>query len=142
MKDIVRATGVVSFYINGVLEAHENLVLSLGKRWIAERSAGVAAAPITHIGVGTGSTPAAAGQLGLVTEVARQPLTAPTSVLPDSATLRAEAVFPAGVGNGPLVEAGLFTNAVAGVCVARTVFGVKNKDPDDVFTIVWGITIS
>ena len=142
MKDTVFATGVVSFYINGVLEAHENLVLTLGKRWIAGRSAGVSSDPISHIGVGTGSTPAAAGQGGLVAELVRQPLSVAPTVLPDSATFRAEAVFPAGVGVGPLVEAGLFTDAVAGVCVARTVFGVKNKDPDDVFTIVWDITIS
>ena len=56
--------------------------------------------------------------------------------------MRYEATFPAGTGTGALTEAGLFTAAAAGTCVARTVFAVKNKGADDIFTVVWEITIN
>lgn len=142
MKDGVKATGLVSIYRNGVLEQQANLVLQLGKQWIAKRCTGQDSTLVTHIAVGTGTTPAGDTQLALVTEVARVALAQAGAVNSGTATMRYEAVFPAGVATGPLTEAGLFNAASGGLCVARTVFDVKNKGPEDVFTVVWEITIS
>ena len=142
MKDNVKATGLVSIYRNGKLEQQENLVLTLGKQWIAKRCTGQESTLVTHIAVGTGTTAAAVGQTALVAEVARVALTQAGSVTVGTATLRYEAVFSAGVASAALTEAGLFNAASGGLCVARTVFDVKNKGPEDVFTVVWEITIS
>ena len=142
MKDSIKATGLVSIYRNGVLEQQNNLVLTLGKQWIAKRCTGQDSSLVTHIAAGTGTTPAAVGQTALTTEIARVALVQAGAILPSTATMRYEAVFPVGVGSGPLTEAGLFNAASSGLCIARTVFDVKNKGPEDVFTVVWEITIS
>lgn len=142
MMDFIKATGLVSIYRNGLMQQQKNLVLTLGKEWVARRCVGIENAGVSHMAVGTGTTPAADSQTGLVTELIRVPLSEAASVNPSSSTMRFAASFVEGVGTGPLTEAGLFTAAVSGICVARTVFSVKNKEPDDIFTVVWEITIS
>ncbi|MNY58259.1 hypothetical protein D3C86_1945800 [compost metagenome] len=47
------------------------------------------------------------------------------------------ATFGEGVGSGAVTEAGLFNAATGGVLTNRSVFGVKNKEPEDIFTINW-----
>lgn len=142
MKENINATGLVSIYRNGVLEQQRNLVLNLGKQWIAKRCTGQDSTLVTHIGVGTGTTAASGSQLALVAEIARVALAQAGAVIASTATMRYEAAFPAGVATGPITEAALFNAATGGLCVARTVFDVKNKGPEDVFTVVWEITIS
>lgn len=144
MIDSIKATGVVSIYdANGHLLDTNNTVLTLGKEWIAQRCTGEMSALVTHLAVGTSSTAVAVGQTGLVAENARVALNAAGAVKPaNKNVMRYEATFAAGVGTGALTEAGLFTAASAGTCVARTVFAVKNKGADDVFTVVWEITIN
>lgn len=142
MKDSIKATGLVSIYRNGVLEQQRNLVLDLGKQWIARRCTGQDSTLVTHLAAGTGVTATSGSQLGLVSEIARVALSAAGSVVSSTATMRFEGVFPAGVATGPVTEAGLFNAASGGICVARTVFDVKNKGPEDIFTVVWEITIS
>lgn len=142
--DGIRATGVVSFYdVSGKLLDSTNTVLTLGKEWIAQRCTGQMASPVTHIAVGTGTSAVTLPDPGLGAEIARVALAQAGAVNPSNKTvIRYEASFAEGVGVGPLTEAGLFTAAVGGVCVARTVFPVKNKGADDVFTVVWEITIN
>lgn len=144
MIDSIKATGVVSIYdANGHLLDVNNTVLTLGKEWIAQRCTGEVSTLVTHLAVGTSSTAVAVGQTGLVAENARVALNAAGAVKPANRNvMRYEATFNAGVGTGALTEAGLFTAASAGTCVARTVFAVKNKGADDVFTVVWEITIN
>lgn len=144
IKDGVKATGVVSIYdAFGNLIQSNNTVLTLGKEWIAQRCTGELSSLVTHIAVGTNNTPVTVADTGLKAEVGRAPLVLPGAVNPaNKAVIRYEATFAAGVGTGALVEAGLFTAAGAGTCVARTVFSVKNKGPEDIFTVVWEITIN
>lgn len=144
MIDSIKATGVVSIYdANGHLLDVNNTVLTLGKEWIAQRCTGEMSTLVTHLAVGTSSTAVAVGQTGLIAENARVALNAAGAVKPaNKNVMRYEATFNAGVGTGALTEAGLFTAASAGTCVARTVFAVKNKGADDVFTVVWEITIN
>lgn len=144
MIDSIKATGVVSIYdANGHLLDVNNTVLTLGKEWIAQRCTGEMSTLVTHLAVGTSSTAVAVGQTGLIAENARVALNAAGAVKPTNKNvMRYEATFATGVGTGALTEAGLFTAASAGTCVARTVFAVKNKGADDVFTVVWEITIN
>lgn len=144
MIDSIKAAGVVSIYdANGHLLDVNNTVLTLGKEWIAQRCTGEMSTLVTHLAVGTSSTAVAVGQTGLIAESTRVALNAAGAVKPaNKNVMRYEATFAAGVGTGALTEAGLFTAAFAGICVARTVFAVKNKGADDVFTVVWEITIN
>ena len=145
MKDFVKATGVVSI-INartGEVLGVNNTVLTLGKEWIAQRCTGQVSTLVTHIAVGTSTTAVSVGQTALVAENARVALNAAGAVKPaNKNVMRCEATFNAGVGTGALTEAGLFTAVSAGTCVARTVFAVKNKGVDDIFTVIWEITIN
>ena len=140
----IRATGVVRFYdVSGELLCSTNTVLSLGKEWIAQRCTGQEASLVTHMAVGTGTSAVTPQNTMLGAEIARVPLAQAGAVNPfKKAAIRYEAFFVEGVGAGPLTEAGLFTAAVGGVCVARTVFPVKNKGADDIFAVVWEITIN
>ena len=143
--DGIKATGVVSF-VNlrtGEVLDSTNMVLTLGKEWIAQRCTGQVSTLVTHIAVGTSTTAVSVGQTALLAENARVALNAAGAVKPaNKNVMRYEATFNAGVGTGALTEAGLFTAASAGTCVARTVFAVKNKGVDDIFTVVWEITIN
>lgn len=143
--DGVKATGVVSF-VNlrtGEVLDSSNMVLTLGKEWIAQRCTGQVSSLVTHIGVGTSSQPAGLGDTALLAEIGRVALTTQGAVIPaNKNVMRFEATFGAGVAVGPLVEAGLFTAPSGGTCVARTVFSVKNKDSDDIFSVIWEITIN
>ena len=143
--DGIKATGVVSF-VNlrtGEVLDSTNMVLTLGKEWIAQRCTGQVSSLVTHIAVGTSSQPVALPDVGLLAEIGRVALTAQGAVVPATKNvMRFEATFGAGVAVGPLVEAGLFTAAIGGTCVARTVFSVKNKDADDIFSVIWEITVN
>jgi hypothetical protein len=120
-----------------------NTVLTLGKEWIAQRCTGEMSTLVTHLAVGTSSTAVVVGDTSLKAENARVALNAAGAVKPaNKNVMRYEATFNAGVGTGALTEAGLFTASTAGTCIARTVFAVKNKGVDDVFTVVWEITIN
>ena len=145
INDGIKATGVVSI-INartGELVGSNNTVLALGKEWMAQRCTGEMSSLVTHIAVGTSSTAVVVGDTGLKAESARVAVNIPGAVKPaNKNVIRYEATFDAGVGTGALTEAGLFTAASAGICVARTVFPVKNKGDDDIFTVVWEITIN
>lgn len=142
MLDFVKATGVVNIYdAAGKLVQSNNTVLTLGKEWIAQRCTGQITSLVTQIGVGTSSTPVSVSDAGLGAEIARVALASAGAVDPQNkAIIRYSASFVEGVATGGLTEAGLFT--AANVCVARTVFSVKNKGADDVFTVVWEITIN
>ena len=140
----IRATGVVRFYdVFGKLLDSTNTVLTLGKEWIAQRCTGQESSLVTHMAVGTGTSAATLQDTALVSEIARAALAQAGAVNPFNKTvIRYEAFFVEGVGVGPLTEAGLFTAAGGGVCVARTAFPVKNKGADDIFAVVWEITIN
>lgn len=142
--DTIRASGVVKFYdASGKLLQSNNTVLTLGKEWIAQRCTGQATSLVTHIAVGSSTVPVNVSDTALGAEIGRVALAQAGAVIPSSKTIiRYEASFVEGVGTGPLTEAGLFTAASGGLCVARTVFSVKNKGPEDIFTVVWEITIN
>lgn len=116
----------------------KNLVVTVGKDWIASRMAGTSSNVMGYMAVGTDSTSPAAGNTTLGAEVARVAL---TSTTPSTNTVTYVATFGAGTGTGALTEAGLFNSNVAGTMLSRTTYSVINKGSGDEMTVTWVITV-
>ncbi len=141
----LKASGSLRVVVTGadgkVKEEREfkNLVVTVGKNFVASRMVGTSAAVMSHMAIGSDNTPAAAGDTALGSELGRVALagaSAATNVVTYTAT------FPAGTGTGAVVEAGIFNAGVAGTMLCRTVFAVVNKGVDDAMSITWTVTIS
>ncbi|MEN4919440.1 hypothetical protein ABE485_12260 [Achromobacter spanius] len=113
----------------------KNLFTDDGLAYLAARAAGEAVDVISHMALGIGTTPAAGGDQTLVSEIAGSRV--PVTVSGTGTERLYSATFGENVGSGPVTEAGLFNAAVGGMLTNRSVFGVKNKEPEDVFTINW-----
>lgn len=117
----------------------ENLVVAVGKTFIASRMVGATANVMSHMAIGSGTTAAASGDTTLGTELGRVSLSSSTS---SGAVATYVASFPAGTGTGAVTEAGILNAASAGTLLARTVFATVNKGADDAMSITWAITVS
>lgn len=118
-----------------------NLVVTVGKNWLAKKLAEDSANEMTHMAVGTSDQAPALGDTSLVgTEEGR--------VAFDSKTRTGNAVtivatFPAGTATGTLNEAGIFDGSSGTELLARVVFGgTVNKGASDSFQVTWTITMS
>jgi len=139
INDNLALTGALTIAVNNVVvQETNNLVVTAGKNWVADRMNDVNAV-MSHMALGTGTTAAAAGDTTLVTELDRNALTS-TTVLNN--TIAYAATWAAGDGTGAITEAGIFDASSAGDMLARTVFSVVNKGAADSITITWTITIS
>lgn len=122
-----------------------NLVVTIGKTYIASRMVGTAANVMSHMAIGTGTGAPAAGDQGLGTEAYRQAL---TSFSASGNTVTATATFAAGNGTGAITEAAIFNNASGGdgtltrAMLCRTTFPVVNKATGDSIAITWTVTVS
>jgi hypothetical protein len=141
----LKASGSLRVVVTGadgkVKEEHNfrNLVVTVGKNFVASRMVGATANVMSHMAVGSGTTAAAPGDTALGSELGRVALatsTATTNVVSYTAT------FPAGTGTGAVTEAGIFNASSAGTMLCRTVFSVVNKGVDDALSVTWTITIS
>jgi hypothetical protein len=141
----LKATGSLRVVVTGpdgkVKEDHlfKNLVVTTGKNFVASRMVGTSSSVMSHMAIGADSTPAAAGDTALGSELGRVALASSTSL---ANVVTYTASFPAGTGTGAVVEAGIFNAAVAGTMLCRTVFAVVNKGANDAMSVTWTITIS
>ena len=144
-NDSVKATGQVSIDIfgpNGELKEKAyipNLVVAVGRAYIASRMKDDTATAMSHMAVGTGAVAADAADTTLGTEANRQLL---SSTVVASNVVTYTANYVAGQGTGALTEAGIFNASPAGTMLCRTVFDVINKAADDSMTITWTVTLS
>lgn len=115
-----------------------NLVVNIGKNYIASRLIGTTPATMTHIALGSNSTVAVVGDATLGTELGRVVLTSATTL---DNVVTYTATFPAGVATGGIQEAGLFNASAAGTMLARTTFPIVNKGASDVLALSWSVTI-
>jgi hypothetical protein len=144
-NDSVKATGQVSIDIfgpNGELKEKAyipNLVVAVGRAYIASRMKDDTATAMSHMAVGTGAVAADAADTTLGTEANRQLL---SSTVVASNVVTYTANYVAGQGTGALTEAGIFNASSAGTMLCRTVFDVINKAADDSMTITWTVTLS
>ena len=127
---------------NGQVKAEhdfKNLVVTVGKNFVASRMVGTASAIMSHMAIGSGTTAAAAGDTTLQSELGRVTLTSATAT---GAVATYTATFPAGTGTGAVTEAGIFNAGTSGTMLCRTVFSVVNKGADDAMSVTWTVTIS
>lgn len=116
-----------------------NLVVTVGKNYIASRMVGTAATVMSHMAIGTGTGTPAVGDSALGTQAGIVALSAFTA---STNTVTATATFPAGTGTGAITEAGIFNAASAGTLLCRTTFPVVNKAAGDSIAITWVVTVS
>ena len=116
-----------------------NLVVTVGKNYIASRMVGTSATVMSHMAIGTGTGTPIAGDTALGTEAGRVALTAFTA---STNTVTATATFPAGTGTGAITEAGILNNSTGGTLMCRTTFPVVNKAAGDSIAITWVVTVS
>ena len=116
-----------------------NLVVTVGKNYIASRMASNSATVMSHMAIGTGTGSPAAGDTTLGTEAGR---VAVSSFSASTNTVTATATFPAGTGTGAITEAGILNGSSTGTLLCRTTFPVVNKASGDSIAITWVITVS
>ena len=146
-NDSIKMKGKLNIVLTGpdgeVKEQREvdNLVVTVGKNYIASRMKDATATAMTHMEVGTSSTAAAVGDTALVAAVASSRVTL-TSTTVTTNSVAYVASFPAGTGTGALTEAGIFNASSSGTLLCRTVFSVINKGAADTLGITWTVTVN
>jgi hypothetical protein len=146
-NDAIKMTGNLKLVLtdeHGNVKQEEevkNLVVTVGKNYIASRMKDATATAMTHMEVGTSSTAAAVGDTALVAAVASSRVTL-TSTTVTTNSVAYVASFPAGTGTGALTEAGIFNASTAGTLLCRTVFSVINKGAADTLGITWTVTVN
>lgn len=115
-----------------------NLVVAVGRTYIASRMIGTTSTVMTHIALGANSTAAVNGDATLGTELGRAVLTSSTSL---DNVVTYTATFGAGVATGSVQEAGIFNATSGGIMLARTTFAVVNKGVSDILAVAWTISV-
>lgn len=156
INDNFALTGALTIAVNNeVVHKTENLVVLVGKKWVANRlrdTTGTSPAhtlksQMTHMAIGKDTTPNSgativnAANTTLVTEVDRNLLTTAGGVVTDN-TIKYECTWAAADGTEAITEAGIFNASTGGDMFARTKFAVVNKGVADSMTITWTITVS
>mgnify|MGYP003621487805 CR=1 FL=1 len=114
----------------------KNLVVSVGKQFIASRMASNTTPVMSTMAVGTNNTAPAAGDVALGAQLVSVSLSVAGGT-PSGNTVLYKATFPPGVGTGALVEAGIFGS----IMLSRTTFPVINKGANDEMIINWTLTV-
>ena len=144
-EQFVKATGALQVVLKDEFgnikeERHiPNLVVTVGKNFIASRMVGTASAVMSHMAVGTSATTPAVANTALGAEVGRVALASSTA---SGNVITYKADFPAGTGTGALTEAGILNAATNGTLLCRAVFSVVNKAAADTLSITWNVTIN
>lgn len=144
-KDPIKLTGKVKIILSGpsgyIKETREidNLVVSVGKTYVASRIIENTTDIMSHIAIGTNNIKQTVSDTTLAAEIAR---VAFTSVITNDRTMIYVSSYDPGVGTGVISEAGIFNAASDGVMFARTSFSNVNKAAEDLLTITWAITVN
>lgn len=121
----------------------KNLVVNKGLEYIASRMKDASKGVMSHMGLGSGTTAAAASQTDLVTLLgAREALDSTTIAGNNNEKIVYVSAFEAGDATGAVTEAGIFNASTSGDMLCRTVFSVVNKAADDTMSVTWTITLS
>jgi len=149
LNDSLKANGVLQLTLldaaGTVKEQHEhNLVVNTGLAYIASRIKDATATAMSHMGIGSGSTAAAAADSALGSQLARVTLDSTTLVTTTATndSVQYVATFAAGTGTGAVTEAGIFNAGTSGTMLCRTVFAVINKGALDTLVITWKVTVA
>ena len=147
IQDTIKMTGRLNIVLTdadgNVKDQREvdNLVVTVGKSYVASRMKDATATAMSHMSVGTTSTAPAVGDTALGAEIASS-RTALTSTTVTTNSVAYVCTFGTGVGTGAIVEAGIFNASSAGTMLCRTTFSVINKGASDTLTITWTVTVN
>ncbi len=145
LHDPIKMTGDLKIVLtdeNGQIKHEQevkNLVVTVGKNFIASRMKDTTDTAMSHMAIGSGTTAAAVGDMALGNQLGRVSLTSTTVTTNNVAYV---ATFPAGTGTGAVTEAGLFNASSSGTLLCRTVFSVINKGAADTLGITWTVTVN
>jgi hypothetical protein len=149
LREITRMRGDVAIVLkrnDGTIKDRreiKNLVVNTGLAYIISRMVGTAKSVMSHMGVGAGTTAAAAANTALESQLgSRVSLDSTTIAGSNNEKVVYVATFAAGVGTGAVTEAGVFNAGTSGDMLCRTVFAVVNKAADDTMEITWTITLT
>lgn len=143
--EIIKPTGMLRVVVIGpdgqvkTDEIFKNLVVNVGKDFVASRMVAASATVMSHMAIGSGTAAPAAGDTTLDSELGRVTLASSSAA---GAVVTYTASFPAGTGTGAVTEAGIFNAGVAGTMLCRTVFSVVNKGANDSMSVTWTVTVS
>jgi hypothetical protein len=117
-----------------------NLVVAVGKEYIAQRMEANSTSVMSHMAVGTGNVVPSVSDTTLVGEIDRLPLDSTTRT---ANVLTYITTFPAGNATGTIAEAGIFNDPTdnTGAMLCRTRFNEVNKGAADVVVITWNVTV-
>lgn len=115
-----------------------NLIVQVGKNFMATAVITSSTSPFTNIAIGTNATAPALGDTTLGTETARV-VFATSGTSTNVVTMTAN--FVGGVGTGTLTEAGIFNAASAGVMLSHVTYGAIVKGATDTLAVTWTITV-
>lgn len=118
----------------------ENLVVSAGLNFICSRMKDTTDGAMSHMGLGSGTTAAAAGDTDLGSLLGSREALDSTTV--SSNTITYVSSFEAGDATGAVTEAGIFNASTSGTMLCRVVFSEINKAADDTMSVTWTITLS
>ena len=140
MKEVINLVGEVEVLLNGeVAFEKKNLIVQVGKNFLASAVINSSTSPFGAMAIGTGTTAASTSDTTLQTEVARAAFTS-SSVTTNVVSLTN--TYAAGTGTGAITEAGIFNNASSGgTMLSHVVFSAVNKGTLDTLTINWTITV-
>ena len=142
IKDAFPIKGELQIILRDILTGEvrvrneKNLVVSVGKQFIASRMASNTTPVMSTMAVGTNNTAPAAGDVALGAQLVSVSL-AVAGGTPSGNTVLYTATFGPGVGTGALVEAGIFGS----IMLSRTTFAVINKGANDEMIINWTLTV-
>jgi hypothetical protein len=145
LHDTIKMTGDLKIVLkdeNGQIKHEQevkNLVVTVGKNFIASRMKDTTDDAMSHMAIGSGTTAANVADTALETSLGRVSLTSTTVTNNNVAYV---ATFPAGTGTGAVTEAGLFNASSGGDMLCRTVFSVINKGAADTLGITWTVTVN
>lgn len=149
--DRLKASGLVSVCLRGpdgkikdrVVVPVPNLVVLAGRQHIAGQLANDGNPSMSHMAIGTGVTLQAEADTVLVSELSRKAFTSKAQGTGAEAyKIIYISEWVPGEGTGAITEAGIFNASTGGTMLARTTFGVKNKEPGDSLTLTWTISIN
>jgi len=140
MNETISLVGEVEILLNNVVVVQKkNLIVQVGKNFLANAVISNSTSPFTAIAVGTGTTAATVNDTALQAEIYRGAYSS-SSVAANVVTLTN--VLGAGVATGAISEAGIFNNATSGgTMLSHIVFSTISKLSVDTLTLTWTITV-
>jgi hypothetical protein len=149
LKENIKLTGSVSVKLIGsdgvVKQEHtdHNLVVTVGKSYLAAWLVSASGAFMPYIGLGTGVSGPASGDTTLGAELSGGGYSRVLGTLTSASNVWTNTVtFAPGNGTAAITEAGIFSAATSGTLFAHQVFPVYNKQAGDTMVIVWNVSFN